>query len=112
VQGDAVGEESTWVTGKALGPAAGSAFAVVADFDVTGGNGSLRTAQLLAERIVGPAPLDFVLHVGDLGYGTGDVSIWNTFMDVVEPLTSALPYHVSIGECGGKGGLDLLWRRA
>ncbi len=41
--------------------------------------------------------IDFLLHVGDLGYGLGDVAVWDTWMGYIEPISSLIPYHVSIG---------------
>lgn len=116
-QGGASGPETTWVTGKARDPDAAVAFAVVADFDVTGGSGSVTTAARIAGRIAGGTgdtdelPLDFLLHVGDLGYGTGDVAIWETFMDVVAPVSASLPYHVSVGTLDAAGQLEGLRSR-
>ena len=111
-QGNASGPDATWVTGQARGPDTTVSFAVVADFDVTGDGGSVTTAERLAALVAAgvtgpgnearePLPLDFLLHVGDLGYGTGDVAIWETFMGLIAPLTASLPYHVSIGACVG-----------
>lgn len=108
------------MTGQARGADTTVSFAVVADFDVTGGGGSATTAERLAALVVAggggpgsgsrdPPPLDFLLHVGDLGYGTGDVAIWETFMGLIAPLTASLPYHVSIGACVGGSVCCLLY---
>ena len=32
-----------------------------------------------------------------LGYGRGDVAVWNTWQDLIAPFSARIPYHVSIG---------------
>ena len=80
------GEELTFVTGKALGPDVPLTFALYGDMSVTsyvldgdthkdtvdGGPGAVGTAQLLRARLDAGEPLDFVAHVGDLGYAKGE----------------------------------------
>lgn len=33
----------------------------------------------------------------DLGYGRGDEDVWTTWHGLIEPVSSRLPYHVTIG---------------
>lgn len=40
---------------------------------------------------------DLVLHVGDLSYADGVPDKWDKFMDTIEPVASAVPYMVAVG---------------
>jgi hypothetical protein len=39
----------------------------------------------------------FVLHFGDLSYGCGVTLVWDAWHALIEPLSSRLPYLVSMG---------------
>ena len=39
----------------------------------------------------------FVSHIGDISYARGYSWIWDEFFNQVEPIASAVPYHVCIG---------------
>ena len=41
--------------------------------------------------------ISFVLHIGDLSYAYGLGYIWDTWMTMIEPVASAVPYMVSVG---------------
>jgi acid phosphatase type 7 len=41
--------------------------------------------------------LDFVLHIGDISYARGYGYIWELFHNLIEPISSRLPYMVSMG---------------
>lgn len=94
VQGSTIGREVSWVTGKPLGADVATAFAAFCDMGTSGGSGAVDTVARLSPRL---GDLDFVLHAGDLSYGEGVASTWRTWMGLIEPVSSALPYHVSIG---------------
>jgi len=40
---------------------------------------------------------DLVYHVGDMSYADGDNTVWDTWFDMVEPLSSTLPFMVLPG---------------
>jgi len=79
VQNGIAGKESSFVTGTALGPDVPVRFAAYGDQYISAGDGAAATASHLVERISSDNPLQFVLHVGDVSYGRGDVGIWNTW---------------------------------
>lgn len=54
------------------------------------------TAARVRDEVLGGAA-DMVLHVGDIAYANGDIAIWDTFMDEMEPYASAVPYMIGIG---------------
>ena len=113
VAGGLAGEEVTFVTGAALSPTQRTTFAAYGDMSVTqyvlvgdtkhdmpnGGPGAVGTSQRLRQRIDEGAPLDFVLHFGDLGYATGAVYLWDAWMSMMANVGSRVPYMVSIGKC-------------
>ena len=97
-QGGAVGAEVSFVAGAPLGRASSVRAVVYADMDVSGGDGAAGTAGRVAARAADRAsPVDFLLHVGDLSYGEGSVAQWEAWMNLIEPTSSRVPYHVSIG---------------
>ncbi|CAN0341275.1 unnamed protein product, partial [Discosporangium mesarthrocarpum] len=60
-------------------------------------------------RAIGEDPLlDLVLHAGDLSYADCDQSRWDSFMRMLDPVASRLPWMVAAGnheiENGGMGG--------
>eukprot|EP00931_Biecheleriopsis_adriatica_P050339 TRINITY_DN29139_c0_g1_i1.p1 TRINITY_DN29139_c0_g1~~TRINITY_DN29139_c0_g1_i1.p1 ORF type:complete len:569 (-),score=103.56 TRINITY_DN29139_c0_g1_i1:54-1760(-) len=42
-------------------------------------------------------PADMVLHNGDLSYAMGFSAVWESFQQAIEPLASAVPWMVTIG---------------
>lgn len=93
-QGAAVGAEFSFVTGKPASAATPVRALVYADMGTSGGSGAVGTAA----RAAALAPtVDFALHIGDISYGEGNVNTWETFMNIVAPITAVVPYHVSIG---------------
>jgi hypothetical protein len=94
-QGGVVGAETSFVTGAALGADVATRFVVYADMSISGGDGAVDTAKRVAELIDGSAQEpNFLLHVGDLSYGEGNVATWSTWMDLIEPISSRINYHV------------------
>lgn len=68
-QGSVQGPESTFVTAQAPGVNATVRFAAIADQWISSA-GSLGTTERLVARIAeAPRDVEFVIHVGDLGYG-------------------------------------------
>lgn len=60
----------------------------------------LRRGHFTSTRVqaeVEKGALDFILHVGDISYANGDPQVWDTFMDVIEPYASVVPYMIAIG---------------
>ena len=94
VQGASVGAETSFVSGKALGADVPVRAIVYADMSVSSGDGAASTAARVGARA---RDADFLLHVGDLSYGEGDAGVWETWMSLIAPVSSVLPYHVSIG---------------
>ena len=41
--------------------------------------------------------VDFVLHVGDISYAQGRSDVWNRWFEEIEPIATAVPYHVCLG---------------
>ena len=43
----------------------------------------------------------YIVHVGDLSYARGYAAVWETWMDLIEPLSSRAPYMAGMGnhEC-------------
>lgn len=47
-------------------------------------------------------PTHLLLHVGDLAYADGRYKAWDSFMGLIEPVASSVPYMVvSKGTAGG-----------
>jgi hypothetical protein len=63
----------------------------------SGAPGAVETSDRVAERVDSANDLDFLIHIGDLSYSDGRVALWDSWMDIIEPYASKLPYHVSIG---------------
>lgn len=97
-QGGVVGPETTFMTGAPVGRASSVRAVVYADMDISGGDGAAGTAERVGARVADAgAPVDFVLHVGDLSYGEGAVGVWDSWMELIEPISSKVPYLISIG---------------
>jgi len=80
-------------------------FAVYGDMGV-GGVGIDRDEKYTLDGIVQrESELDFVLHVGDIAYADlkldtvidGNETVWNEFLDEIQPVSSILPYMVVPG---------------
>ena len=97
VQGDTVGAEATFVTGKPLGPNVETKFLLYADMYVSADSGADATA---AHSAALTNEVDFLIHPGDLGYGIGSTSVWNEWMGLIEPTSSRIPYMVTTGNHG------------
>lgn len=96
VQAGAVGAEISFRT--APPPDAPIRFIAYADMAVSAAPGAVETSLRVSQRLdADPDGYAFLIHVGDLGYAEGNVAIWDEWMSYIEPLSSRLPYHVSIG---------------
>eukprot|EP00201_Polytomella_parva_P005349 CAMPEP_0175081924 /NCGR_PEP_ID=MMETSP0052_2-20121109/26447_1 /TAXON_ID=51329 ORGANISM="Polytomella parva, Strain SAG 63-3" /NCGR_SAMPLE_ID=MMETSP0052_2 /ASSEMBLY_ACC=CAM_ASM_000194 /LENGTH=517 /DNA_ID=CAMNT_0016353017 /DNA_START=185 /DNA_END=1738 /DNA_ORIENTATION=- len=51
----------------------------------------------LVQSIHRGTPLDFIAHVGDLAYADGKYTVWDSFMRLIEPTASRIPYMIAIG---------------
>ena len=56
-----------------------------------GARGTL--ASLLNET----AKVDMIIHIGDISYADGSSSIWDDFMEAIEPISEKVPYMVTVG---------------
>lgn len=54
--------------------------------------GSLNTTDRLVEDL---ANIDVIFHIGDLSYANGYLSQWDQFTELVEPLSSQVPYMIA-----------------
>ena len=54
----------------------------------------------------GDAAPAYALHVGDLSYARGYAGVWERWMDLIEPISSRVPYMVGVGnhECNWPNG--------
>ena len=93
-QGGVAGVETTFKTAPPLGTGTTAKAILMADMGESGGSGAVTTATRMAARA---ADIDFVAHIGDLSYALGNVGAWSTWMDLIEPVASKVPYLVSIG---------------
>lgn len=93
-QAGAAGAETSFETGKPRGGFVPTRFAFISDMAMSGGNGGVKTVERVEARI---PELDFLIHIGDISYGCGSTSTWETWFNTAQRLTSRLPYHVSIG---------------
>lgn len=96
VQGAAVGAEASFLTGKPTGAGVDTRFAVYGDMYVSGGSGAAATAAHVT-ALATAGDIDFVAHVGDLGYGEGSTAVWDAWLGLITPYASAVPVMVSLG---------------
>lgn len=97
VQGGAVGEELSFTTAHAPGASVSSRFVVYGDMGVTGMPGAVDTTLRVAQPIAAGEQVDYVLHVGDLGYALGNVRVWDQWLALLQPITRRVPYLVCVG---------------
>ena len=81
--------ELTFMTGKPTGAGVATRFALYGDMSESGVPGAVETSQRLTERVNGANDLDFLVHIGDLSYAEGHVSIWNVWMGLSEERTAS-----------------------
>jgi hypothetical protein len=55
------------------------------------------TDRIAVELAAGGQPFDMVLHFGDISYAVGHAVRWEQFFDQLSPLSTQLPWMVSIG---------------
>lgn len=41
--------------------------------------------------------VDIIMHVGDISYAMGNEHIWGDWFNMIEPVTTKVPYHVCLG---------------
>eukprot|EP01026_Neomeris_dumetosa_P016246 TRINITY_DN1616_c0_g1_i3.p1 TRINITY_DN1616_c0_g1~~TRINITY_DN1616_c0_g1_i3.p1 ORF type:complete len:367 (-),score=35.26 TRINITY_DN1616_c0_g1_i3:342-1418(-) len=56
--------------------------------------GANKTFKAISKEI---NDINLILHAGDLSYANGDPNAWDSFMDLIEPVASHVPYMVAIG---------------
>lgn len=56
--------------------------------------GSAGTIESLIEEV---GDVDLVFHDGDISYADGHAEIWDDFMEAIQPISSAVPYVVTVG---------------
>ena len=81
-------------------------FIVYGDMDITPYPGSEATVKHVLRDVLSNN-ISFVLHIGDMSYGLGIGYRWEEWMTMIEPIASAVPYMVSIGnheQCTLLGG--------
>ncbi len=71
-------------------------FIVYGDMDITPFPGSESTMKNVLNEVSTNAA-SFVLHIGDLSYAYGFGYRWDEWMTLIEPVASAVPYMVSVG---------------
>lgn len=115
VAGGVAGDETSFVTGKTLGPDIPVTFASYGDMSDTyyvldgdssrsapnGGPGATGTASRLRQRIDEFKDIDFVTHYGDLGYAKGAIWLWDAWMSMMSYVA---------GGSGEGGGVPYLVR--
>ena len=97
VQAGVAGDEISFKTAKALAADAAVSFVAYGDMAVSAAPGAVETSLRVSALLDNSPDIDFLVHVGDLGYAEGNVAIWDEWMSYIEPIASRLPYHVSIG---------------
>ena len=54
--------------------------------------GSITVVDALTNR----SDYDVVLHIGDISYATGFLVEWDSFLELVAPMASKVPYMIAI----------------
>lgn len=88
-------------------------FLVLADqgYSESMSHGSQQVAQLMSS-IINEQTIDSIHHIGDLCYADGTSSIWDAWLNMIQPYASQVPYMVVNGNheydhtMGGSGGKD------
>ncbi|XP_064391290.1 uncharacterized protein LOC135339098 [Halichondria panicea] len=68
-------------------------------FDIYGDMDITKYSEQTAARVLTDIErgASFILHIGDLSYATGIAYRWDEWMTLIEPLSSRVPYMVSVG---------------
>lgn len=97
--------EASFVSSPGVGPDIPHTFAVIADIGENA-NANATVTRLLTAFAAGQ--LNSGLLSGDISYASGCEAIgckdWDAFQRMMDPLTRSLPFQISIGEVGGRGG--------
>ena len=75
--------------------AAGVALAVIGDLGTTTNSSWTRDHVLAAHAA---APFASVIHLGDTSYADGEMPVWDTFGQLIQPLASVLPFNSIVGK--------------
>jgi|GEM_PF-752301 len=65
-------------------------------FTASGDDGTSTAARQNIQNVLMHNPA-FHLHLGDLSYANGVQSIWDTYLNQIEPLTSRIPMMITLG---------------
>lgn len=69
-------------------------FVAFGDMGESPGDGAVSTIDHIRQLL---PDIDLLLHIGDISYARGKASLWERFFNLIEPVASAIPYMVSIG---------------
>ncbi len=97
--GGAEAPETSFRTRAARGPDVPARFAAYGDaatYPVFPGTVTT-VGNILALDADGATPIDFVTNIGDLAYAEGSVLLWTFWTGLFWPLTSRLPFQVTVG---------------
>jgi hypothetical protein len=87
-------------------------------FGVFGDMGQLQASHDTVDSLASNSDaLDSIFHVGDLSYAIGNEGVWNSFMCMIEPVASVVPWNIipgnhdiRQGDSGIECGLPMLSR--
>ncbi|GBC92010.1 Alkaline phosphatase [bacterium HR15] len=65
-------------------------------FTAFGDHGTRSVSRQNTQNVINLNP-DFHLHLGDLSYANGVQTVWDTYLDQVEPLTRQIPMMITLG---------------
>mmetsp|Transcript_1795 Transcript_1795/g.2594 ORF Transcript_1795/g.2594 Transcript_1795/m.2594 type:complete len:571 (-) Transcript_1795:484-2196(-) len=72
----------------------GLRFVALAD---SGAKSAARETMSRIQDLHSRSPIDSILHIGDLSYADGRYKRWDSFMSLIEPISSEVPYMVGVG---------------
>eukprot|EP00743_Colponemidia_sp_Colp-15_P006986 GILK01007539.1.p1 GENE.GILK01007539.1~~GILK01007539.1.p1 ORF type:complete len:660 (-),score=66.82 GILK01007539.1:116-2095(-) len=102
-------EEYSFVSAPLVGEqSVPTRFVIYGDMGVEGPPGSAMTMQRLSADIFQPEhqnghgvdaglPVQLVVHIGDLGYSLSRAFVWDQWLTMIQPVSTAVPYMVTIG---------------
>ncbi|CAK9192348.1 unnamed protein product [Sphagnum jensenii] len=59
--------------------------------------GALGVIDAVSERLSTDKDVDMVIHIGDISYATGFLVEWDSFLEMITPVASAVSYMTAIG---------------
>uniref|UniRef100_A0A7S2SCM6 Purple acid phosphatase N-terminal domain-containing protein n=1 Tax=Mucochytrium quahogii TaxID=96639 RepID=A0A7S2SCM6_9STRA len=67
------------------------------DFGGRGEISSVNTSRLV-EHLVDNHGVTLISHIGDLSYATGSLGLWDAWLNMIQPISSKVPYMTAIGK--------------